>query len=91
MVLCIMKNTKQGLSAEVIQELRAIYEEQFDDVLNDYEVEEMGLRLLRFFSILVKEPREPAQIKVTDREFIRQYEESVRPLGVDRRDLGSGC
>ena len=64
-----MKNTKQGLSAEAIQELRAIYEEQFDDVLNDYEVEEMGLRLLRFFSILIKEPREPAQIKVTDREF----------------------
>ena len=64
-----MQNNTQRLSAEAIQELRAIYEEEFDEVLTDYEIEEMGLRLLRFFSLLVKEPDKLAQIKVTDREF----------------------
>lgn len=65
----IMQNNTQRLSAEAIQELRDIFEEEFDDVLTDDEIEEMGLRLLRFFSILVKEPDRPAQIKITDCEF----------------------
>lgn len=65
----IMQNKTQRLSAEAINELRDIFEEEFDDVLTDDEIEEMGLRLLRFFSILIKEPDKPAQIKVTDREF----------------------
>ena len=66
----IMQNNTQRLSAEAIQELREIYEEEFNDVLTDYELEEMGLRLLRFFSILTKDvPDEPAKIEVTDHEF----------------------
>ena len=66
----IMQNNTQKLSAEATQELRAIYEEEFNDVLTDYELEEMGLRLLRFFSILTKDvPDEPAQIEVTEHEF----------------------
>jgi hypothetical protein len=42
------------LSAEAIDELRTIYEKQFDEVLREDEAQEMGFRLLRLFSILEK-------------------------------------
>jgi hypothetical protein len=67
-VVFTMQNISQRLSAEAINYLRKIYEEEFNEVLNQDQAEEMGLRLLRFFSILVKE--KDAGIELTDHEFV---------------------
>jgi len=48
-----MKTTQQ-LSREAIEEFRAIYQEEFGEVLSDGEVQEIATRLLRFFGILNK-------------------------------------
>ena len=48
-------NTKpQQLSREAIEEFKAIYQEEFGDVLSDDEVQEIAMRLLRFFGVLTK-------------------------------------
>jgi hypothetical protein len=47
-----MTNHPSGLSAEAIQEFRAIYAAEFGDELTDDEAQEMGMRLLRLFNIL---------------------------------------
>lgn len=47
--------TPQQLSHEAIEEFRAIYQEEFGKRLSDDEVQEIALRLLRFFEVL-KEP-----------------------------------
>jgi hypothetical protein len=44
--------TPQQLSREAINEFKAIYEEEFGKVLSDDEVQEMAMRLLRFFGVL---------------------------------------
>ena len=44
--------TPNRLSVEAIQELKDIYEDEFDDVLTDDQADEMGKRLLRFFAIM---------------------------------------
>ncbi len=44
--------TPQQLSREAIEEFRAIYEEEFGERLSDDEVQEIAMRLLRFFGIL---------------------------------------
>ena len=44
--------TPQQLSREAIEEFKAIYQEEFGKVLSDDEVQEIALRLLRFFGIL---------------------------------------
>jgi len=44
--------TPQQLSREAIDEFKAIYREEFGQLLSDDEVEEIALRLLRFFGIL---------------------------------------
>lgn len=44
--------TPQQLSREAIEEFKAIYEEEFGNRLTDEEVQEIALRLLRFFGIL---------------------------------------
>ncbi len=49
--------TPQQLSREAIEEFRTIYEEEFGKHLSDDEVQEIALRLLRFFGIL-NEPNE---------------------------------
>jgi len=49
--VCCMK-TPQQLSRAAIEELRAIYQEEFGKSLSDDEVQEIALRLLRFFGIL---------------------------------------
>jgi hypothetical protein len=46
--------TPQQLSQEAIAEFRAIYQEEFGEVLSDDEVQEIAVRLLRFFGILAK-------------------------------------
>ena len=46
--------TQQELSREAIEEFRAIYQEEFGEVLSDDEVREIATRLLRFFGILNK-------------------------------------
>ena len=42
------------LSREAIDEFKAIYQEEFGEVLSDDEVQEIAMRLLRFFGILNK-------------------------------------
>ena len=44
--------TPQQLSREAIEEFRTIYEEEFGKRLTDDEVQEIAMRLLRFFGIL---------------------------------------
>jgi len=44
--------TPQQLSREAIEEFRDIYEEEFGKRLTDDEVQEIAIRLLRFFGIL---------------------------------------
>jgi hypothetical protein len=48
-------NTPQQLSREAIEEFKAIYQEEFGEILSDDEVQEIAMRLLRFFGILNKE------------------------------------
>ena len=43
------------LSREAIDEFKVIYKEEFGEELADGQVQEIGLRLLRFFGILVKQ------------------------------------
>ncbi len=45
------------LSKKAKDELRAIYEEEFNEVLTDDEAEEMGVRLLRLFDLLTRKDR----------------------------------
>jgi hypothetical protein len=47
-------NTPQQLSGEAIEEFKAIYQEEFGEILSDDEVQEIAMRLLRFFGILNK-------------------------------------
>ena len=42
----------QQLSREAIEEFKAIYQEEFGEILSDDEVQEIAMRLLRFFGIL---------------------------------------
>jgi hypothetical protein len=44
--------TPQQLSREAIKEFKAIYQKEFGQSLTDDEVQEIALRLLRFFGIL---------------------------------------
>ena len=44
--------TPNQLSREAIEEFRAIYQEEFGEILSDDAVQEIGIRLLRFFGIL---------------------------------------
>ena len=44
----------QQLSREAIEEFKAIYQEEFGTVLSDDEVQEIAMRLLRFFGILMQ-------------------------------------
>lgn len=46
--------TPQQLSREAIEEFKAIYKEEFGEILTDDEVQEIAMRLLRFFGILHK-------------------------------------
>ena len=45
-------NTPQQLSRQAIDEFKAIYQEEFGETLTDDEVQEIAVRLLRFFGIL---------------------------------------
>ena len=47
--------TPQQLSRQAIDEFKAHYQEEFGQELSDDEVQEMALRLLRFFGVLVQE------------------------------------
>jgi len=48
--------TPQQLSREAIEEFRGIYQEEFGERLSDDQVQEIALRLLRFFGILNEPP-----------------------------------
>ena len=47
--------TQNQLNREAIEEFKAIYQEEFGETLSDDEVQEIAMRLLRFFGILNKE------------------------------------
>ena len=47
-------NTPQQLSREAIEEFKTIYQEEFGEILSDDEVQEIAMRLLRFFGIMNK-------------------------------------
>ncbi len=53
-VRCTSMKTPNQLSREAIEEFKAIYQEEFGEVLSDDEVQEIAMRLLRFFGILNK-------------------------------------
>lgn len=55
-----MKTPKQ-LSREAIEEFRTIYQEEFGKNLTDDEVQEIALRLLRFFGILSQPKQDAAE------------------------------
>ncbi len=61
----------QQLSRQAIQEFKANYEEEFGDRLSDDEAQEMGIRLLGLFDILLRstpvEPSEPQGHRVPPR------------------------
>ncbi|MDD5165608.1 MAG: hypothetical protein PHG25_03720 [Candidatus Pacebacteria bacterium] len=44
---------KRRLSAEALEKFKELYKEEFNEDLTDDEAEEVALRLLRFFKILV--------------------------------------
>jgi hypothetical protein len=46
--------TPQQLSREAIDEFKAIYQDEFGRELSDDEVQEIAIRLLQFFGILVR-------------------------------------
>ena len=46
--------TQQQLSREAIEGFRTIYQEEFGQTLSDDEVQEIAIRLLRFFGILTR-------------------------------------
>jgi len=46
--------TPQQLSRQAIDEFKVIYQEEFGKTLSDDEVQEIALRLLRVFGILVR-------------------------------------
>ena len=46
--------TPQQLSREAIDEFKAIYQDEFGRELSDDEVQEIAIRLLQFFRILVR-------------------------------------
>ena len=48
--------TSQQLSCKAVEEFKAIYQEEFGTMLSDDEVQEIAMRLLRFFGILNRPP-----------------------------------
>jgi hypothetical protein len=46
-------NTPQQLSRQAIVEFKAIYSDEFGQELSDDKVQEIAMRLLRFFGILL--------------------------------------
>jgi len=57
--------TPQQLSREAIDEFKAIYKDEFGELLSDDEVQEIALRLLRFFGILTKATPDETDAKAT--------------------------
>ncbi|MFA6076703.1 MAG: hypothetical protein WC735_01360 [Candidatus Paceibacterota bacterium] len=60
--------TPQQLSREAIEEFRAIYQEEFGKRLSDDEIQEIAVRLLRFFGIL----KQPGSDKEPDENRLSQ-------------------
>lgn len=57
--------TPQQLSREAIEEFKAIYQEEFGQKLSDDEVQEIAVRLLRFFGILGRPQSSDSPEKLT--------------------------
>lgn len=59
--------TQPQLSREAIDSFKAIYQEEFNEVLSDDEVQEIAMRLLRFFGILTKAGPGPVDASIGPR------------------------
>ena len=53
--MCWSMNTQtiQSLSAEAMNELRAIVKKEIKEPMTDAEIEEMGISLLRMFALVI--------------------------------------
>jgi hypothetical protein len=60
-------NTPQQLSRQAIDEFKAIYRDEFGQDLSDDQVQEIAIRLLRFFGVL----RQPLKGDAPDGEAAR--------------------
>lgn len=60
--------TPQQLSRQAIDEFKAIYQEEFGRTLTDEEIQEIAVRLLRFFGILVR----PHSDKTPDQTILHE-------------------
>jgi len=60
--------TPQQLSRQAIDEFKTIYQEEFGQKLTDDEVQEIALRLLRFFGIL----NQPLPDETPDKTILRE-------------------
>lgn len=58
-ILGSMNTKPQQISREAIDEFKASYEEEFGKTLSDNEVQEVAIRLLRFFGIVTKDGSQP--------------------------------
>ena len=47
--------TQNKISREAIEEFKTIYQDEFGEELSDDEVQEIAMRLLRFFGVLKKD------------------------------------
>lgn len=56
------------LSLEALNELRAIVKDEIVEPMTDAEIEEMGVRLLRLFSIISVPEQKPSRIEPTEQE-----------------------
>ena len=50
--------TPNQLSRDALDEFKSIYEEEFGESLSDEKVEEIAIRLLRFFGVLTDQNSE---------------------------------
>lgn len=57
-------NTPKQLSREAIDEFKTVYEEEFGKRLSDEEIQEIAMRLLRFFGILYPQGKGPVDPRV---------------------------
>ena len=60
--------TIQRLSAEAMNDLREIVKKEIKEPMTDEEIEEMGIGLLRLFSIVMDRPPVPFRVPLTEPE-----------------------
>lgn len=62
------KQTTHRLSAEAMNDLQTIVQKEISELVTDDEIEDMGIRLLRLFSIIVTQEPKPACVQLAKQE-----------------------